>query len=56
MHAQHPGYATRERILSSTIRTKGDALSALALVQALDGDGEVSDHLLASLRQFLQIG
>jgi hypothetical protein len=55
MHAEHPGYATREMILSGTIRTRGDAVSAIDLAGALEGDQELVEHLMMCLRQYVQV-
>ena len=53
MHLAEPKLATRGAILAKGIVTKADAINALNLVAELDGDGELTDHLLASLRSFL---
>ena len=55
MHLQHPKIGTREAILAKRIATKADAVAAVDLVAELEGDAELIDHLLTSLRAFLQI-
>ena len=55
MHLAEPKLATRGAILAKGIVTKADAINALNLVAELDGDGELIDHLLASLRSFLAV-
>ena len=55
MHLAEPKLATRGAILAKGIVTKADAITALNLVAELDGDGELIDHVLASLRAFLSL-
>jgi hypothetical protein len=47
--------ATRTAILTMPISTKAAAIGAVDLVAELDGDGELTGHLLASLRRFLTV-
>jgi hypothetical protein len=42
-------------IVSTPVITRADDIAALDLVEGLDGDGELVDHLLASLRAFLTV-
>ena len=53
MHLAEPKLATRGAILAKGISTRADAIGALNLVAESDGDGELTDHVLASLRSFL---
>jgi hypothetical protein len=56
MHLQRQALATRAAILTTMgISTKVDAIAAVDLVAKLDGDGELVDHLLDSLRAFLTV-
>ena len=55
MHLRQPKIGTRGVILSGGISTKADAIAAVDLAAELEGDGELTDHLLTSLRAFLEI-
>jgi hypothetical protein len=55
MHLQDQRMATRTALLTMPISTKADAVAGIDLVSELDGDGELTDHLLASLRRYLLI-
>ena len=55
MHLIEPKLATREALLPKRIATKADAVAAVHLVAELEGDAELTDHLLTSLRAFLQV-
>ena len=55
MHLIEPKLATRGAILARRITTNADAVAAVDLVAELEGDAELIDHLLTSLRAFLQI-
>jgi hypothetical protein len=55
LHLAQPKLATRGAILAKGISTKADAITALDLVAELDGDAELTDHLLAGLRRFLTV-
>ena len=55
MHLIDPKLATWGAILAKRITTKADAVAAVDLVAELEGHAELTDHLLTSLRAFLQI-
>jgi len=55
LHLAEPLLATRGAILAKGIVIKADAITALDLVAELDGDRELTDHLLANLRTYLAV-
>ena len=54
-HLSEPKLASRAALLGMQAVTKADAVAALDLVAGLEGDGELTDHLLGSLRSFLEV-
>ena len=55
MHLERQAFATSAAIMSMPISTKADAMATIDLAAELDGDGELTNHLLASLRAFLSV-
>lgn len=55
LHMIEPRLATRAALLSQSIVTRADAIAAVDLAAALEGDGQLTDHLLVLLRQFLTV-
>ena len=55
LHLERPALATRAAILSTPVISRADAIAGLDLVAELEGDGELTDHLLAGLGHFLAV-
>jgi hypothetical protein len=54
-HLSEPKLASRAALMRMPVVTRVDAISALDLVAELEGNAELTDHLLTALRAFLQI-